>query len=468
MECIYLSCKNPANQSITCDKCSIPKYCSETCLALDQPQHTLACMPHLYSLRDFVPVKDSHKLLGTGSYGEVQLVQRKGTRELYAQKIYKKSMLTSLIPLKVLFREISLHMTLIHPNIVRLYDHMEDHIKLYLIMEYVEKGSLFDLLRKKGKLGEAEAWNIFTQTCVGLEYLHSKNVLHRDLKPENILISKDDAVKICDFGWSAHGTANRVTFCGTLDYMSPEMLNKLPQTYKVDVWAVGILLYEMLHAAPPFRGKNPRDMARLVQEKSFVFAPHVSDSAKVIISALLQEDPTLRPDILDVLQSDWVSKFAQGRVLTGWQVKHKEFGDGTVTRVCGLVCTVNFAGVDKNLIENNLVQSCKVTDDKGTVVYYGEFEHERVEEHKTLIGKSGSRSQKVLKQGAKTGSIAASTSSESLRKRPALGKEEVKIPAASAKKTGFEGINLDPVSTEKKPVVNKSRFLQRFKKDSNN
>src|SRR5574343_414631 len=107
MECIYLSCKNPANQSITCDKCSIPKYCSETCLALDQPQHTLACMPHLYSLRDFVPVKDSHKLLGTGSYGEVQLVQRKGTRELYAQKIYKKSMLTSLIPLKVLFREIS-------------------------------------------------------------------------------------------------------------------------------------------------------------------------------------------------------------------------------------------------------------------------------------------------------------------------------------------------------------------------
>ena len=457
MECIYLSCKNPANQSVTCDRCSIPKYCSESCLALDQPQHSLACMPHLYSLRDFIPVKDSQKLLGTGSYGEVQLVQRKGTREFYAQKIYKKSMLTSLIPLKVLFREISLHMTLIHPNIVRLYDHMEDHIKLYLIMEYVEKGSLFDLLRKKGKLAEREAWNIFTQTCVGLEYLHSKNVLHRDLKPENILISKDDSVKICDFGWSAHGTANRVTFCGTLDYMSPEMLNKLPQTYK------------MLHAAPPFRGKNPRDMARLIQEKSFVFAPHVSDSAKVIISALLQDDPLLRPDILDVLQSDWVSQFAQGRIRPGWQVKHKELGEGTVARVAGLVCTVDFAGREKVMIENNLIQSCKVTDDKGVMVHYGEFECERVEEAKTVLGKAGSRSQKILKQGAKTGSVPASTSSESLRKKQSLVKEEVKISTqTSPKKTGFEGIKMEPVGVEKTPAVNKSRFLQRFKKDSNN
>jgi serine/threonine protein kinase len=427
-------------------------------------------MPHIYSLRDFITVKDSQKVLGTGSYGEVQLVQRKGTREFYAQKIYKKSMLTSLIPLKVLFREISLHMTLIHPNIVRLYDHMEDHIKLYLIMEYVEKGSLFDLLRKKGRLSEREAWKIFTQTCVGLEYLHSKNVLHRDLKPENILISKDDSVKICDFGWSAHGTDNRVTFCGTLDYMSPEMLNKQPQTYKVDIWAVGILLYEMLHAAPPFRGKNPKDMARLVSEKCYNFAGHVSENAKVIISALLQDDPVKRPDILDVLKFEWVQMFADELIRPGWTVKHKGFGNGIILDVVGLVARVNFEGNEKELIVSNLVHECKVTNDNGVVVYWGEFQNEaEPPAPKVLKGKSGSRSQKVIKP-LQSNKLPTNTSSQALSPLPRSPKptEEVKSSKALPKKekTDFESINLAlPSKPEKKPIQNKSRFLQRFKKD---
>lgn len=466
MECIYLSCNKIASDTITCEKCSIPKYCSEECLALDMERHSASCNPHIYSLRDFLPVKDSQKVLGSGAYGEVQLVQRKGTKELYAQKIYKKSMIASLIPMKILFREISVHQTLIHPNIVRLYDHMEDHTKLYLIMEYVDKGTLFDLLRKKGKLSERETWDIFTQTCIGLNYLHSKNILHRDLKPENLLISKTNAVKICDFGWSAHGTANRVTFCGTLDYMSPEMLNKLPQTYKVDVWAVGVLLYEMLHACPPFRAKNPKELSRLISENSYQLNPSISPSAKSLISSLLQENPEIRPSILEVLKSDWVQAFRQEKLKPGYKVKYSDKGEGIIENVTGLVAFINFGGSTAELIEDDIVREAVVEDEQGEVIY-GKVEEPQsnlvVERPAGKTGKSGTRSQKSLKIGNRGGEVVDKARAEVNQKK---AMEEVKSPVAAKSLKTFENIKLTPTAGVSKPVVNKSRFLQRFKDSS--
>lgn len=473
MECIYLSCKKAACDSITCEKCSIPKYCSEECMMLDLERHSASCTPHIYSLRDFVPVKDSQKLLGSGAYGEVQLVQRKGTRELYAQKIYKKSMIAAMIPMKILFREISVHQTLIHPNIVRLYDHMEDHTKLYLIMEYVDKGTLYDLLHKKGKLSEREAWNIFTQTCLGLHYLHSKNILHRDLKPENLLISKTDAVKICDFGWSAHGTSERVTFCGTLDYMSPEMLNQLPQTYKVDVWAVGVLLYEMLHASPPFRAKNPKELSRLISQNNFPISPNLSNSVKSLISSLLQENPESRPTILEVLKSEWIQTFKQQRLKPNYKVLHPELGEGLIDSIQGLVVLINFNGSHKELIEDDLIKESTIENDQGETIF-GKPEAEIESPVEKPAGKRGSvssKSQKLLKTGNQSASRASRplvfTSTEVPLKKLQIEEEEKKSSQILTKslKT-FENINLTPTATTAKPTVNKSRFLQRFKNPS--
>lgn len=111
----------------------------------------------------------------------------------------RKTLVSNTIPLKVLMREIMIHKTLVHPNIVRLIDHFEDLAKLYLLLEYVEEMSLFDLIRKNIKLSEKEACDILVQVCAGLNYLHQNNIIHRDLKPENLLVSSNGCVKICNF-----------------------------------------------------------------------------------------------------------------------------------------------------------------------------------------------------------------------------------------------------------------------------
>ena len=235
MDCYNGTCRNPSADQFTCDNCYIPKYCSSQCKEKDLKSHEPWCRPRLYYLKDFVAVKTSKKILDIGTYGEIQLMQHINSNKLFAIKIIRKSLVSNVIPLRVLFREIMIHKTLIHPNIVRLIDHFEDISKLYIVLEFVEKGSLFDLIRRKIKLNESEACDIFIQTCVGLNHLHQNNIIHRDIKPENLLISKEEVIKICDFGWSGDASEKRVTFCGTADYMSPEMINHEPHTTKLDV-----------------------------------------------------------------------------------------------------------------------------------------------------------------------------------------------------------------------------------------
>lgn len=502
MECIYLPCKNLASESFTCETCFIPKYCSSACKSHDAESHAYSCRPHLYSLKDFIPVADSPKTLGSGAYGEVQLVQKKGSRQLFAQKTYKKNVVASVMPLKILFREISVHQTLIHPNIVRLFDHMEDRAKIYLILEYAEKGSLFDMIRKKIKLSEKDAWPIFTQTCVGLNYLHSKNLLHRDLKPENLLISQNGSVKIGDFGWSARGTEQRVTFCGTLDYMSPEMLKNLPQTTKVDIWALGVLLYEILHGTPPFRAKNPRELIRLIQERKFILGNHVSGNAKSLISEILQEDPEQRPTIKEILKHHWVQRLTDNKVRVGWKVENQEFGQGVIESVTGLIVGVRFDEKVEEIVENDLVREFLVTDEGGKVVFKGEKKElgEVEEENGEGQGNNplfknlgiGSKSQKTIKPAIRSGRGSRNPSpgvrfDVDVEVQPKLSPKQLESPLADFAKRSpreeskkglpprrqlkhdFEGINLSPAEKlpPKRVGTPKSRFLQNFKEKYN-
>lgn len=496
MECIFLPCKHPASESITCETCFIPKYCSQTCKLQDAESHAFSCRPHLYSLKDFIPVADSPKTLGSGTYGEVQLVQKKGSKQYFAQKTYKKSVVASVMPLKILFREISVHQMLIHPNIVRLFDHMEDRGKIYLILEYAEKGSLFNMIRKKIKLSETEAWPIFTQTCVGLHYLHSKNILHRDLKPENLLISQNGTIKIGDFGWSARGSEQRVTFCGTLDYMSPEMLKNLPQTNKVDIWALGVLLYEMLHGAPPFRAKNPREMVKLILERGFTLGNHVSGNAKSLISEILQEDPDQRPGILEILKHPWVHRMTESKVRVGWRVRNEVLGEGLIKDVCGLVATVMFDGGNKEIIENDLIRDFLVSDNEGNTVFDGlnkDFDC-GADEDDQGVGKNplfrnlgiGSKSQKTIKpairsnRGSRNPSPGVRFDLEVKSPKPlethpdqfktlsptqSIRSPREGLPPRRQLKHDFEGINISPISkpAPRQTSTPKSRFLQNFK-----
>lgn len=158
-----------------------------------------------------------------------------------------------------LMREVELHKRLKHDNIVKLYASIEDEQYVYLVLEYADKGNLFFYIRKR-TLNEEEAYHYFRQTCAGIKYLHDNGLIHRDIKPENLLLSGEDnhTLKICDFGWCAEqGDEGRSTFCGTLEYMAPEMLSNEAHDKSLDLWSLGILLYELVHKRAPFQGRSP-------------------------------------------------------------------------------------------------------------------------------------------------------------------------------------------------------------------
>ena len=312
----------------------------------------------MFSLKDF-QVSKQGKSLGKGAYGEVQLVQHISTKVQYALKVIKKRSLSRSSSLKMMQREIQVQKKLIHKNIIRLHGHIEDIENLYLVLEYAEKGNLFHYIRKRRKLKEEDAWYFFTQVCTGVNYLHENSITHRDLKPENILITSSNVAKICDFGWCAEGNSERSTYCGTLDYMAPEILKGFQYTNSVDVWALGVLLYEMLHGCPPFNAKNDSEKSRLIRLGNFRFAEEVSEDCRDLIRGILQGVPEARPSVLELLAHPWVGRVlqVQSRVKVDLQsfapgcgLSHSELGQGIIVGQKGLVAEVSFSNCTRTLI----------------------------------------------------------------------------------------------------------------------
>ena len=124
-------------------------------------------------------------------------------------------------------------------------------------MDYHSNGNLYHKLRKRGCFEEKTAYIYFIQTCSAINFLHNNSLIHRDLKPENLLLDTEDNVKLCDFGsYVELAVLNRRSFCGTVEYMAPEILQELPYNSSVDIWSLGILLYELLHGYTPFKVNN--------------------------------------------------------------------------------------------------------------------------------------------------------------------------------------------------------------------
>jgi len=196
-------------------------------------------------------------------------VHRKTGLKLAIKKIDKRSIANKKIK-ATLMREVDIHKQLKHENIIRLYTSFEDSDYIYLVLEFAERGNLFFYIRNgKRRLNEEETFHFFIQTVSGIYFLHKNGLIHRDIKPENLLLSPTSAsdpsspqkycLKICDFGWCVQSTSEepRSTFCGTLEYMAPEMLQNESHNHTLDVWSLGILLYELYHGYAPFTGKNP-------------------------------------------------------------------------------------------------------------------------------------------------------------------------------------------------------------------
>ena len=256
-----------------------------------------------WSLNDF----EIGKPLGKGKFGRVYLAREKRTKFVVALKTMSKRQLTKAQFEHQLRREIEIQSHLRHPNILRMYGYFYDDKKIYLILEYAVGGELFNKLQNAGRFKEPKAARIIKELAGALKYCHSKNVIHRDLKPENLLIGKNGEIKIADFGWSVHTPASRRnTMCGTLDYLPPEITLNQEHDEQVDVWSLGILLYELLVGKPPFETDNHTDTYRRIQEGDIKYPAHVAPDARHLIGSFLVRDPRRRIALEHVKTHPWI------------------------------------------------------------------------------------------------------------------------------------------------------------------
>ncbi len=220
---------------------------------------------------------------------------------------------------KNLKREIEIQMALSHPSIIRLHGFFHDQNSIYLIQEFAPRGSLVDYMKThpNKRFTERQAAKYILGIAKALRYCHAKSVIHRDLKPENLVLDKHGNVKVTDFGWSVHmiRSDRRDTPCGTLDFLSPQQVFKEEYDEGVDVWALGVIMYEMLHGSPPFERKDDiktkqyREITkRRIAEIDYSYPrPHmISNEAKDLIDSLLRMEPEERIPLFKVFCHPWI------------------------------------------------------------------------------------------------------------------------------------------------------------------
>lgn len=256
-------------------------------------------------LKDFEVIK----VIGRGSFGKVMKVKHRGTGQIFAMKALRKDVVVREGMVANTKAEKAILQTIDHPYIVKLHYAFQTKERLYLILDLLPGGELFFHLKNEGKFIEPRAKMYAAEIASALAHLHDHGIVYRDLKPENIVLDSQGHACITDMGLAKTSMASQqqtYTFCGTPEYIAPEMLKGTGHNKGVDWWALGILVYEMLVGLPPFYSENVNEMYELILNKPLEFPPHVPKEARDLISRLLERDPTKRLTDGDaILKSPW-------------------------------------------------------------------------------------------------------------------------------------------------------------------
>jgi len=246
--------------------------------------------------------------VGVGSFGKVKVAEHVLTGHKVAIKILNRKKIQAMDMEEKVRREIKILRLFMHPHIIRLYEVIETPTDIYVVMEYVKTGELFDYIVEKGRLMEDEARHFFQQIISGVEYCHRNMVVHRDLKPENLLLDGRMNVKIADFGLSNIMRDGHFlkTSCGSPNYAAPEVISgKLYAGPEVDVWSCGVILYALLCGSLPFDDENIPNLFKKIKGGIYNLPSHLSPGARDLIPRMLLVDPLKRITLPEIRQHPW-------------------------------------------------------------------------------------------------------------------------------------------------------------------
>ncbi|XP_052471816.1 serine/threonine-protein kinase DCLK1b isoform X3 [Carassius gibelio] len=255
------------------------------------------------------------RMIGDGNFAVVRECVERSTGRAYALKIINKSKCRG--KEHMIQNEVSILRRVKHPNIVLLIEEMDTYSELYLVMELVKGGDLFDAITSSNKYTERDASGMLYNLASAIKYLHSLNIVHRDIKPENLLVYEHQdgskSLKLGDFGLATVVDGPLYTICGTPTYVAPEIVAETGYGLKVDIWAAGVITYILLCGFPPFRGSTDDQEALFEQimtgqlDFPLPYWDNVSDSAKALITCMLQVEVEQRYTALQVLDHPWVN-----------------------------------------------------------------------------------------------------------------------------------------------------------------
>ena len=275
------------------------------------PQSALEGLEPEPKITDFDVIRE----IGMGSFGRVYLVIHKKTKVKYAIKAIDKKNKENIEDKPYFRRELEVMYKIHHPNVVKLFGHFEDKKYCYFIMEYISKGNLFDLIHldKTKILSHKIIASILKDIVSAVFFLHNMNppIIHRDIKPENVLINSNLEAKLTDFGWSNYiqEKKERMTVCGTPIYLAPEIIKEKGHDERVDIWCLGVLLFELTTGEVPFPGKDLEALKNDICHLNINWPKNMDSDVKDLISKILKLDPEERIPLEEIIEHPFILKY---------------------------------------------------------------------------------------------------------------------------------------------------------------